>query len=148
MEMLTVVKLMMEEFIMSLVLFLVCLVALWVDDSHKTAKANGKVSSMIARGEFLNKNYQFFNHAWQDAEDDWRHDRKMFPKEYQAYLERNPEAKKSYIEGLVGELETKAGNKPVLSPAYYDKNTFDPFRKFDLYKEKIKEYNETGKLYL
>lgn len=132
---------------MQLVLFLICMVALWVDDSHKTAKANRKVSAMSARGEFLNKNYQFFNRAWQDAEDDWRHDRKMFPKEYQAYLERNPEAKKSYIEGIVGEQETKAGCKPVICPAQYDKSSFNPFRKFNSYKDKINEYNKTGKLY-
>lgn len=133
---------------MQLILFLVCLVALWVDDSHKAAKANRKISEMSARGEFLNKNYQFFNRAWQDVEDDWQHVRKMFPKEYQAYLERNPEAKKSYIEGIVGEQETKAGNKPVLSPAYYDKNKFDPFGNFNSsYKEKIDEYNGSGKLY-
>jgi hypothetical protein len=132
---------------MSLILFFVCLILLWIDDSRKKAHANKKISEMSARGEFLNKNYQLFNKAWQDAEDDWQHDRKLFPKEYQAYLERNPEAKKSYIEGLVGEQEKKAGNKPVLSPAYYDKNTFNPFGNFNTYKDKIKEYNETGKLY-
>lgn len=132
---------------MPLVLFFICIIALEVQDKRKTNKINRKVSAMNARGEFLNKNYQLFNRSWQDAEDDWRHDRKMFPKEYQAYLERNPEAKKSYIEGLVGEQETKAGNKPVLSPAYYDKNTFNPFGKFDSYKDKIEEYNETWKLY-
>jgi len=131
---------------MSLVLFFVCIVALVIDDKRKTAKVNKKVAEMTARGEFISKNYQFFNKAWQDAEDDWRNDRKMFPKEYQAYLERNPEAKKSYIEGLVGEQETKAGYKPVLCPSQYDKNTFDPFKQFDKYKEKADEYNGTGRL--
>ena len=131
---------------MPLVLFLVCLVALLIEDKRKTAKVNKKVAEMTARGEFIAKNYNFFNKAWQDAEDDWRHDRKMFPKEYQAYLERNPEAKKSYIEGLVGEQETKAGYKPVLCPPMYDKNTFDSFRQFDQYKEKAEEYTETGRL--
>ena len=131
---------------MSLVLFFVCIVALVVDDKRKTAKANKKVAEMAARGEFISKNYQFFNRAWQDAEDDWRHDRKMFPKEYQSYLEHNPEAKKSYIEGIVGDQETKAGYKPVLCPPTYDKNTFDPFRQFDQYKDKAVEYNETGRL--
>lgn len=132
---------------MVLVGFIAVMFILWLDDRRKAAKVNKKVSEMTARGEFINKNYQFFNKAWQDAEDDWQHDRKMFPKEYCAYLERNPEAKKSYIEGIVGEQETKAGYKPVLCPLQYDKSTFDPFKQFDRYKEKVKEYNETGRLY-
>ena len=129
--------------LLQLIAIIVCLI---LNDRHKTAQANKKINAMIARGEFRNQNYQLFNKAWQDAEYDWQHDRKMFPEEYRAYLERNPEAKKSYIVGLVGEQETKAGCKPVLCPPSYDKNTFDPFRQFGGYKDKIKTFNETGRL--
>lgn len=132
---------------MALVGLILIILYLILDDKYKTYKSNKKINAMISRGEFRSQNYQLFNKAWQDAENDWQHDRKMFPKESCAYLEKNPEAKKAYIEGLVGEKETKAGCKPVLCSAQYDKNTFDPFRKFNSsYKDKIKEYNETGKM--
>jgi len=129
--------------LLQLIAIIVCLI---LNDRYKAAQATKKINAMIARGEFLNKNYKLFDKAWQDAEYDWQHERKMFPKDCCAYLERNPEAKKSYIAGLVGEQEAKAGCKPVLSPAYYDKNTFDPFGKFNTYKDKIAQYNETGRL--
>jgi len=132
---------------MSLVLFFICVIALVVDDKHKATKINRKVSAMNARGEFLPQNYSKFNAFWDAAADDWIHDRKMFPKEYWAYFERNEKAKNAYIEGLVGQQEMKEGLKPVLHNATYNKDTFDPFGVFDSYKEKIKEYNETGKLY-
>ena len=89
--------------LLQLIAIIVCLI---LNDRYKTAQANKKINAMIARGEFRNQNYQLFNKAWQDAEYDWQHDRKMFPEEYRAYLERNPEAKKSYIVGL-----RRAGNE-------------------------------------
>lgn len=88
-----------------------------------------------------------FHMLWSDAADDWAHDRKMFPKEYWAYLERNEKARNAYIEGLVGKQEMELGLKPVLCSPYYNKDTFDPFGMFNSYKEKIKIFNETGRLY-
>jgi len=78
---------------MSLVLFFICIVALVIDDKHKTVKINQKVSAMNARGEFLPQDYNKFYTLWNDATNDWIHERKMFPKEYWAYFERNENAK-------------------------------------------------------
>ena len=131
---------------MSLVLFFICIVALVIDDKHKTVKINQKVSAMNARGEFLPQDYSKFYTLWNDATNDWIHERKMFPREYWAYFERNENAKNAYIEGLVGQQEIKEGVKPILHGGIYDKNTFNPFGMFESYKDKIKKYNETGRL--
>ena len=132
---------------MVLVELLAVIFVLWLADRRKTAKANKKVAEMPARGEFIAKNYSFFNKAWQDASYDWSGERKMFPKEYWAYFERNDKARAAYIEGLVGQQEMNSGYKPVLCDPYYNKYTFDPFGVFESYKEKIKIFYETGKFY-
>ena len=131
---------------MSLVLFFICVIALVIEDKRKTSKINQKAFVMTARGEFLTQDYNKFYTLWNDASEDWIHGRKMFPKEYWAYFERNEKAKNAYIEGLVGQQEMKEGLKPILHDAIYNKNTFNPFGMFEIYKDKIKEYNETGRL--
>lgn len=120
---------------------------LFLNDKSKTVKANKKVAEMDARGEFDPQDYNKFSMLWQDAAYDWEGERKMFPKEYWAYFERNDKARQAYIQGLVGKQEMEAGRKPILS-GYYDKHTYNPFGMFNSqYAEKIKIFNETGRMY-
>lgn len=137
----------MCAFMVIIELIAVIFVILFIE-KRKNNNSNKKIAEMKARGEFDSKNYQFFERAWQDASYDWLNERKLYPKEYWSYLERNPEALKIYKSGIVGKQEMEAGYKPVLCNPYYDKHTFDPFQSFNAYKEKIRIYNETGKFYL
>ena len=116
-------------------------------EKRKTNNVNKKVAEMTARGEFDPKDYNLFNKLWQDAFYDWQHDRKLFPKEYWSYFERNEKARDKYIVGIVSKQEMETGHKPVLCDPYYNRDTFNPFGYFKPYEEKIRIYNETGKMY-
>ena len=77
--------------------------------------------------------------------DNFKHeDRRYFPKEYHAYLEKNIDALACYAQGLAFQQEIKEGNAPY-GICGYNKYTFNPFSRFHaVYDEKIKVYNEKG----
>lgn len=134
---------------MALVELIVIIVVLFLIEQSRTAKSNKKVNEMVKNGAFLEQSWPRFHMIYSDMYDDWNGERKLYPKEYWTYMERNNKAVGAYAGALASQQEIKEGRRPSLCIGTYNKNTYDPFGMFNSqYTEKIKIFNETGKFYL
>lgn len=112
-----------------------------------SSKRSRMTANALARGAYRPSNDKFDMYV-QDAYDDWKSEKKLFPKEYRKYLARNPDARREYMFALVSKREVDEGYYPTCIVGTFDCSTFDPFAGFNhRYLEKIKIFNETGKLY-
>lgn len=122
---------------------------LFLKDTDSKNKMRKKYKAMVERGEFIKTNPQRFREILLDFNMDWHKTRSLVPKEYIRYFEINNQAKNDYFLARAQEQEIKEGYKPYLVVGSYDKNTYDPYRHFNaVYKNKIAQYNETGKIYI
>lgn len=132
---------------MSLIGFIVVAIIVLLIDGSKTAKAHKKTAEMKENGAFLPASDLRFSEIYQDMCRDWNEDRKLYPKEYWGYLERNDEARNEYSAGLTCQQEIKEGYQPTLCIGTYNKHTYDPFSFFRPYEKYIDIFNKTGKMY-
>lgn len=113
------------------------------------AKVKRNVERMEAQGAFLPRDYQRDNILFQEYLQNWVYDGgTLIPKEYHEYFHQNPKAVAIYCIALAQEQQIKEGLSPTMCPGTYNKFTYDPFRTFKSnYEEKIKLYEETGRVY-
>lgn len=121
-----------------------------IDSVNKNAQSKKKCEQLRNQGAFLKRDYQRNDMLFQDYWMDWfAGEGEFVPKEYHAYFHRNPEAAKEYIAALTSAQLIREGLAPIYCIGLYNKNTYDAFGRFNsLYREKIKIFNETGKLYI
>lgn len=113
--------------------------------SYKTHKRAAEYRDQGGFRRFPSEDYHL--KLIDDYERDWKGERKVFPKEYHAYFEKNQEARFVYEIALAQKQEEAEGFKPY--PVFtYNRYTFNPFSHFHYrYDEKIKIFNEKGIYY-
>jgi len=118
------------------------------DSIKKDYTMKQKCKTMHDQGAFRPTDYQRFHMIHSDMFNDWYlGERKFYPKEYEAYFERNDKARADYTGCLTSQQEAKEGLRPVLAMTF-NRFTYDPFEGFHYnYDNYIKIFNETGRLY-
>lgn len=103
----------------------------------------------LAKGHFDRMDCATHNRIYQDYLDDWKGERKKFSENDIPYLEKNRTALTKYIMSQTWMEEKRRGLLPYgIAVVVYDKRTFNPIADFyKMYGEKIKIFNETGRVY-
>ena len=117
--------------------------------ASESAESKKKCAQLVDQGAFWKRDYERNNILFHDYYMDWfAGEGEFVPKEYHDYFRRNKEAAIMHTKALTSAQLIKEGLSPIWCGGLYNKYTFEPFGAFNhLYKDKIKIFNETGKLY-
>ena len=133
---------------MAFCMLMLLLLYIWLHDRKVKKDRQAKVDEIGRRGIFDPMSEQVHVRFSYDFFRDWEGERKLVPREYVAYLERNRKALNCYANSWISEQEFNAGYRPFHSSFAYDKRNFKPYAVFEnQYLWRIKELNENGLYY-